>query len=165
MCVCGSVVTVACGHAVQGYEIVIYDQDPKLGGFIRTQIRHFRLPESVIDEEVGYITDIGNVEFRHKKIESMKAVLAEGYDAVFVGSGAPRGRDLDVPGRKEAANNIHIGLDWLSSVSFGHISKVGKRLIVLGGGNTARDCCRTARPPCGEDVNEIVPSGFDDVNA
>jgi len=129
---------------VLGYEIVIYDQDPKLGGFIRTQIPHFRLPESVIDEEVGYITDIGNIEFRHKKIDSMKAILAEGYDAVFVGSGAPRGRELDVPGRKEAADNIHIGLDWLSSVSFGHTTKVGKRVIVLGGGNTAMDCCRTA---------------------
>src|SRR5260370_36924948 len=117
MCVCGSVVTVACGHAVQGYEIVIYDQDPKLGGFIRTQIPHFRLPESVIDEEVAYITDIGNIEFRHKKIDSMKAILAEGYDAVFVGSGARRGRDLDVPARKEPAATIHTGLDCLAPVS------------------------------------------------
>ena len=149
--------------AVLGYEIVIYDQDPKLGGFIRTQIPHFRLPESVIDEEVGYITGIGNIEFRHQKIDSMKAVLAEGYDAVFVGSGAPRGRDLDVPGRKEAAANIHIGLDWLSSVSFGHITKVGKRVIVLGGGNTAMDCCRTARRLGGDDVKVIVRSGFDEM--
>src|SRR3984893_4364210 len=94
--------TVARDLAVLGYEIVIYDQDPKLGGFIRTQIPHFRLPESVIDEEVGYITEIGNIEFRHKKIESMKAVVAAGYDAVFVGSVAPRGRDLDVAGRKDA---------------------------------------------------------------
>jgi len=157
--------TVARDLAVLGYEIVIYDQDPKLGGFIRTQIPHFRLPESVIDEEVGYITDIGNIEFRHKKIDSMKAVLAEGYDAVFVGSGAPRGRDLDVPGRKEAAANIHIGLDWLSSVSFGHISKVGKRVIVLGGGNTAMDCCRTARRLGGEDVKVIVRSGYEEMKA
>src|SRR5258708_3323696 len=157
--------TVARDLAVLGYEIVIYDQDPKLGGFIRTQIPHFRLPESVIDEEVGYITDIGNIEFRHKKIDSMKAVLAEGYDAVFVGSGAPRGRDLDVPGRKEAAANIHIGLDWLSSVSFGHISKVGKRVIVLGGGNTAMDCCRTARRLGGEDRQRSVRPGFQQVKA
>ncbi|MFZ1065400.1 MAG: FAD-dependent oxidoreductase, partial [Pseudolabrys sp.] len=107
----------------------------------------------------------GNIEFRHKKIDSMKAVLAEGYDAVFVGSGAPRGRDLDVPGRKEAATNIHIGLDWLSSVSFGHISKVGKRVIVLGGGNTAMDCCRTARRLGGEDVKVIVRSGFEEMKA
>ena len=157
--------TVARDLAVLGYEIVIYDQDPKLGGFIRTQIPHFRLPESVIDEEVGYITGIGNIEFRHQKIDSMKAVLAEGYDAVFVGSGAPRGRDLDVPGRKEAAANIHIGLDWLSSVSFGHITKVGKRVIVLGGGNTAMDCCRTARRLGGDDVKVIVRSGFDEMKA
>ena len=157
--------TVARDLAVLGYEIVIYDQDPKLGGFIRTQIPHFRLPESVIDEEVGYITGIGNIEFRHRRSNSMKAVLAEGYDAVFVGSGAPRGRDLDVPGRKEAAANIHIGLDWLSSVSFGHITKVGKRVIVLGGGNTAMDCCRTARRLGGDDVKVIVRSGFDEMKA
>ncbi|MBS0548586.1 MAG: FAD-dependent oxidoreductase [Proteobacteria bacterium] len=160
-----SSLTVARDLAVLGYEITIYDQDPKLGGFIRTQIPHFRLPEHVIDEEVGYITGIGNVAFRHQKVESMKAVLAEGYDAVFVGSGAPRGRDLDVPGRKEAAANIHIGLDWLSSVSFGHITKVGKRVIVLGGGNTAMDCCRTARRLGGDDVKVIVRSGFDEMKA
>src|SRR6201990_817526 len=157
--------TVARDLAVLGYEIVIYDQDPKLGGFIRTQIPHFRLPESVIDEEVGYITGIGNIEFRHQKVDSMQKILAEGYDAVLVGSGAPRGRDLDVPGRKEAAANIHIGLDWLSSVSFGHISKVGRKVIVLGGGNTAMDCCRTARRLGGDEVKVIVRSGFDEMKA
>jgi formate dehydrogenase (NADP+) beta subunit len=167
VCVGGgpAALTVARDLAVLGYEIVIYDQDPKLGGFIRTQIPHFRLPESVIDEEVGYITGIGNIEFRHKRIDSMKAILTEGFDAVFVGSGAPRGRDLDVPGRKEASANIHIGLDWLSSVSFGHIDKVGKRVIVLGGGNTAMDCCRTARRLGGEDVKVIVRSGFEEMKA
>jgi formate dehydrogenase beta subunit len=160
-----SSLTVARDLAVLGYAITIYDKDPKLGGFIRTQIPHFRLPESVIDEEVGYITAIGNIEFRQQNIDSMKAILAEGYDAVFVGSGAPRGRDLDVPGRKEAAANIHIGLDWLSSVSFGHITKVGKRVIVLGGGNTAMDCCRTARRLGGDSVKVIVRSGFDEMKA
>ena len=119
----------------------------------------------MIDEEVGYITGIGNVEFRHQRVDSLKAVLAEGYDAVFVGSGAPRGRDLDVPGRKEAAANIHIGIDWLSSVSFGHITKIGKRVIVLGGGNTAMDCCRSARRLGGDDVKVIVRSGFEEMKA
>src|SRR5690242_16757484 len=157
--------TVARDLAVLGYEIVIYDQDPKLGGFIRTQIPHFRLPESVIDEEVGYITGIGNIEFVHKRIDSLKSVLAEGHDAVFVGSGAPRGRELDVPGRKEAAENIHIGIDWLSSVSFGHITKVGKRVIVLGGGNTAMDCCRSSRRLGGEEVTVVVRSGFEEMKA
>ena len=123
----------------------MFDGDKKAGGMIRTQIPKFRLPDSVIDEETGYILGLG-VEFRGgKRIESMKALLAEGWDAVFVGSGAPRGRDLDIPGRKEAAKNIHIGIDWLSSVSFGHTAKIGKRVIVLGGGNTAMDCCRSAR--------------------
>ena len=157
--------TVARDLAVLGYEIEIFDQDPKLGGFIRTQIPHFRLPESVIDEEVGYITGIGNIAFRHQRIDSMKTILGQGYDAIFVGCGAPRGRELDVPGRKEAATNIHIGIDWLSSVSFGHTTSIGKRVIVLGGGNTAMDCCRTARRLGGQDVKVIVRSGFEEMKA
>src|SRR5213078_55645 len=95
----------------------------------------------------------------------MKALMTEGYDAIFVGSGAPRGRDLDIPGRKEGAANIHIGIDWLSSVSFGHTTKIGKRVIVLGGGNTAMDCCRTSRRLGGDDVKVIVRSGFAEMKA
>nr|WP_291690927.1 FAD-dependent oxidoreductase [Bradyrhizobium sp.] len=95
----------------------------------------------------------------------MKALLGQNYDAIFVGSGAPRGRDLDIPGRKEAAANIHIGIDWLSSVSFGHISKIGRRVVVLGGGNTAMDCCRSARRLGGEDVQVVVRSGFEEMKA
>src|SRR5258705_2278821 len=95
----------------------------------------------------------------------MKALLSEGYDPLFMGSGAPRGRDLDIPGRKEAAANIHIGIDWLSSVSFGHITKIGKRVIVLGGGNTAMDCCRSSRRLGGDDVKVVVRSGFEEMKA
>ncbi len=132
---------------------------------IRTQIPRFRLPEEVIDEETGYVLGLG-VEFRAGvRIDSMKQLLAEGYDAVFVGSGAPRGRDLDVPGRQEAGAKIHVGIDWLSSVSFGHVTSVGRRVIVLGGGNTAMDCCRTARRLGGDDVKVIVRSGFDEMKA
>jgi formate dehydrogenase beta subunit len=157
--------TVARDLAPLGYHCVVFDQDPKAGGMIRTQIPKFRLPDSVIDEECGYILDLG-VEFRGgKRIDSMKALLAENWDAVFVGSGAPRGRDLDIPGRKEAAKNIHIGIDWLSSVSFGHISNIGKRVVVLGGGNTAMDCCRSARRLGGEQVDVVVRSGFEEMKA
>ena len=157
--------TVARDLAPLGYEIVVFDQDPKAGGMIRTQIPRFRLPEEVIDEEVGYVLDIG-VEFRGGvRIDSMKKLLSEGFDAVFVGSGAPRGRDLDIPGRKEAAKNIHVGIEWLSSVSFGHVGSIGRRVIVLGGGNTAMDCCRTSRRLGGEDVKVIVRSGFDEMKA
>jgi NADPH-dependent glutamate synthase beta subunit-like oxidoreductase len=107
--------TVARDLAPLGYSCVVFDSDAKAGGMIRSQIPKFRLPDSVIDEECGYILDLG-VEFRAgKRIDSLKALLAEGWDAVFVGSGAPRGRDLDIPGRKEAAKNIHIGIDWLSA--------------------------------------------------
>jgi len=156
--------TVARDLAPLGYEVTIFDQDPQAGGMIWTQIPRFRLPEEVIHEEVGYILNLG-VTFKQRKIESMKALLSEGYDAVFVGSGAPRGRDLNIPGRKEGAKNIHIGIDWLASVSFGHTSKIGKKVIVLGGGNTAMDCCRTSRRIGGDDVKVIVRSGFDEMKA
>jgi len=156
--------TVARDLAPLGYEVTVFDQDPRAGGMIWSQIPRFRLPLEIIDEEVGYILDLG-VAFKQRKIESMKALLSEGYDAIFVGSGAPRGRDLDIPGRKEAAKNIHIGIDWLSSVSFGHTTKIGKRVIVLGGGNTAMDCCRTSRRLGGEDVKVIVRSGFEEMKA
>jgi NADPH-dependent glutamate synthase beta subunit-like oxidoreductase len=157
--------TVARDLAPLGYDLTVFDGDRRAGGMIRTQIPRFRLPESVIDEEVGYILDLG-VNFRAgQHIGSLKSLVDEGYDAIFVGSGAPRGRDLDVPGRKEAAANIHIGIDWLSSVSFGHIDKIGKRVIVLGGGNTAMDCCRSAKRLGGDDVKVIVRSGYEEMKA
>lgn len=157
--------TVARDLAPLGYEIHIYDGDKKAGGMIRSQIPRFRLPESVIDEEVGYITGLGPIMHLQQPIDSLKSLLAEGYDAIFVGTGAPRGRDLDLPGRKEAAANIHIGIDWLANVSFEHVKKIGRRVIVLGGGNTAMDCCRTSRRLGGDDVKVIVRSGFEEMKA
>ncbi len=157
--------TVARDLAPLGYHVVLFDGDNKMGGMIRTQIPRFRLPEEVIDEEVGYIDGLG-IDFRAgKRVESLKALMADDFDVIFVGSGAPRGRELDIPGRQEAAKNIHIGIDWLSSVSFGHIEKIGKRVIVLGGGNTAMDCCRTSRRLGGADVKVIVRSGFEEMKA
>ena len=119
----------------------------------------------MIDEEVGYITGQGLDMRLGQRIDSLKALIGEGYDAIFIGTGAPRGRDLDLPGRTEAAANIHIGIDWLSSVSFEHVSKIGRRVIVLGGGNTAMDCCRTSRRLGGEEVKVIVRSGFEEMKA
>jgi NADPH-dependent glutamate synthase beta subunit-like oxidoreductase len=157
--------TVARDLAPLGYEVTVFDEGTRAGGFMRTQIPHFRLPESVIDEETGYILDLG-VEFRGgERIDSMKALMAQDWDAIFVGCGAPRGRDLDLPGRQEAAAGIHIGIDWLASVSFGHITSIGERVIVLGGGNTAMDCCRSARRLGGTDVKVIVRSGFEEMKA
>ena len=157
--------TVARDLAPLGYEVTVFDGETKAGGFIRSQIPRFRLPESVIDEETGYILDMG-VKFRSgERVESMQALLKQGYDAVFVGCGAPRGRDLDVPGRIEASAHIHIGIDWLASVSFGHVTNVPPRVIVLGGGNTAMDCCRSARRMGGSDVKVIVRSGFEEMKA
>jgi NADPH-dependent glutamate synthase beta subunit-like oxidoreductase/ferredoxin len=157
--------TVARDLAVEGYEVTVFDGDDRPGGFIRTQIPRFRLPESVIDEEIGYILGLG-VEFRGgERIDSMREFLERDYDAVFVGCGAPRGRDLQLPGRTEAAAQIHIGIDWLASVSFGHVTGIGKRVIVLGGGNTAMDCCRSARRLGADDVKVVVRSGFEEMKA
>ncbi|MEO7743594.1 MAG: FAD-dependent oxidoreductase [Usitatibacter sp.] len=157
--------TVARDLLPLGYSVTLFDSDRRAGGMIRSQIPKFRLPENVIDEETGYVLDLG-AEFKGGvRIDSLKTLLSQGYDAVFIGSGAPRGRDLDLPGRKEAAANVHIGIDWLSSVSFGHIERIGKRVIVLGGGNTAMDCCRSSRRLGGEDVKVIVRSGFEEMKA
>jgi formate dehydrogenase (NADP+) beta subunit len=157
--------TVARDLAPLGYHLVMFDGDKKAGGMMRTQIPRFRLPEAVTDEECGYITDMGIELHLGEAITSMKDLLKQGFDAIFVGSGAPRGRELELPGRQEAKENIHIGIDWLSSVSFGHVTKIGKRVIVLGGGNTAMDCCRTSRRLGGTDVKVIVRSGFEEMKA
>jgi formate dehydrogenase beta subunit len=157
--------TLARDLAPLGYSVTVFEADAKAGGFMRTQVPRFRLPEEVIDEETGYILDLGVDFVGGRRIDSMKSMLAENFDAVFVGCGAPRGRDLDLPGRAEAAAHIHVGIDWLASVYFGHIEKVGRRVIVLGGGNTAMDCCRSARRMGGEEVKVIVRSGFEEMKA
>jgi NADPH-dependent glutamate synthase beta subunit-like oxidoreductase len=141
-----------------GYRITLFERDPRAGGLMRTNIPSFRLPAEVLDEEVDRILDMG-VEVRFgSEIKSLKSLMAEGYDAVFVGTGAPKGKDLDLPGRAEAAKSIHIGIDWLTSVAFGHVTKIGKRVVVIGGGNTAMDCCRTAKRLGGEHVTVTVRS-------
>jgi formate dehydrogenase beta subunit len=158
--------TVARDLAPMGYELHLYDGAGKGGGFMRSQIPSFRLPESVLDEEVGYVLNMGIKTHFNTYVDSMARILAQKYDAVFVGTGAPRGRDLaNLPGRKEAEANIHIGIDWLSSVAFDHTENIGKNVIVLGGGNTAMDCCRTSRRMGGKDVKVIVRSPFADMKA
>lgn len=150
--------TVARDLMPLGYEIDLYDNQKAGGGFMRSQIPSFRLPEEVLNQEVNYILDMGVVTHFNTHVDSMKSILDKDYDAVFVGTGAPRGRDLDIPGRAEAGDNIHIGIDWLSSVAFEHTAKIGKRVIVLGGGNTAMDCCRTSLRLGAEEVKVIVRS-------
>ncbi len=158
--------TVARDLAPLGYEIHLFDEQIKGGGMMRSQIPAFRLPESVLNEEVNFILDMGIHTHFKKYVSSLSEVLDNEYDAVFIGTGAPRGRDLpDLQGRKEGAANIHIGIEWLASVAFEHTSKIGKKVIVLGGGNTAMDCCRTSRRLGGEEVKVLVRSPFKEMKA
>ena len=151
--------TVARDLMPLGYHIDLYDEQFKAGGFMRSQIPSFRLPEKVLDQEVNFVLDMGVFTHLNTYVDSLKNVLAKDYDAIFVGTGAPRGRDLPkLTGRKEGDANIHIGIDWLASVAFEHTSKIGKKVLVLGGGNTAMDCCRTARRLGGVDVRVVVRS-------
>lgn len=157
--------TVARDLATLGYELHLYDEQKAGGGFMRSQIPSFRLPETVLNQEVNFVLDLGVHTHFNQYVNSLKELLGQGYDAVFVGSGAPKGRDLNIPGRKEADANVHIGINWLASVAFEHTKKIGKKVIVLGGGNTAMDCCRTSRRLGGEDVKVIVRSPFAEMKA
>ena len=149
--------TVARDLMPLGYEIDLYDEQEAGGGFMRSQLPSFRLPDSVLITEVNFILDMGVITHFNHRVESLKTMLAQGYDALFVGTGAPRGRDLpDLPGRQEGAGQIYVGIDWLAQVVFGHVSGIGKRVLVIGGGNTAMDCCRTARRMGGEEVKVVV---------
>ena len=135
--------TVANDLAPLGYEVTIFEALKTTGGLMRTNIPQFRLPPKVLDEEIGYILDM-NVDLKvNHPVESLKGLLEENYDAVFVGTGAPRGRNLEIPGRYDS-DRIHIGIDWLESVAFEHIKEVGKKVLIIGVGNTAMDCCRTS---------------------
>ena len=148
--------TVANDLAPQGYQITIFEALAKPGGLMRFNIPSFRLPEKVLEDEIGMITGIGNIEVRtNAPVQSMKALMDQGYDAIFVGSGAPKGKDLEAPGRRDS-DRIHIGIDWLKSVAFGHIEKIGERVLIIGVGNTAMDCCRTAKRMGGKDVKVMA---------
>jgi len=136
--------TVANDLAPLGYECTIFEKLPKPGGLMRSNIPAFRLPEEVLMEELDYILDMG-VELKlNTPVESMSSLLKEGYDAVFVGTGAPKGKNLDIPGRWDDKEHVHIGIDWLESVAFEHTNKIGKNVLIIGVGNTAMDCCRTS---------------------
>jgi formate dehydrogenase beta subunit len=147
--------TVANDLLPLGYQVTIFEKQDKPGGLMRSNIPAFRLPEAVLTEEIEIVLNMG-AEIRYSSpIDSLKALLAEGFDAVFVGSGAPRGKDLDIPGRHDT-DRIHIGIDWLESVAFGHIDSIGERVLIIGVGNTAMDCCRSSRRLGGKQIQVMA---------
>jgi NADPH-dependent glutamate synthase beta subunit-like oxidoreductase len=157
--------SVARDLAPLGYELHLFDDQSKGGGMMRSQIPSFRLPEEVLDQEVNYILDMDVITHFNTYVTSLKGIVEKGYDAIFVGTGAPKGKDLQIPGREEGKANIHVGIEWLASVAFEHTYSIGKKVIVLGGGNTAMDCCRTSRRLGGEEVKVIVRSPFTEMKA
>ncbi len=158
--------TVARDLLSLGYDIDLYDDQSKAGGFVRTQVPSFRLPEKVLNEEIDRILDMGVNTIFNTYVDNLKDILDKKYDAVFIGTGAPRGRDLTtLPGRLEGDESIHIGIEWLAGVLYRHTTRVPPKVIVLGGGNTAMDCCRTARRLGGQDVQVIVRSPRSDMKA
>ena len=154
--------TVANDLVPLGYACTIFEALDKTGGLMRTNIPSFRLPEEVLDEEIDMILDMGADLLLGTRADSMKALLDEGYDAIFVGTGAPHGKELDLPGRQEADDNVHIGIQWLESVAFKHIDAIGKRVLIIGVGNTAMDCCRTSLRLGASNVKVMArkPRGF-----
>ena len=157
--------TVARDLVMMGYQCTLFERDPQAGGLMRTNIPSFRLPEEVLNEEVDQVLNLGIKTVFNSEIKSMKEFLEKDFDAVFVGTGAPKGRDINIEGREAADKNIHIGIDWLTSIAFEHTKSVGKKVIVLGGGNTAMDCCRTAIRLGAEEVKVAVRSPFDQMKA
>ncbi len=148
--------TVARDLLPLGYNIHLYDDQKAAGGFIRSQVPSFRLPTKVLDEEVNTILNMGVKTHFNNYITSLKQFLKKDYQAIFIGTGAPRGRDLSLPGRQAGKQSIHIGIEWLAGVQYGHRKKAGRTTLVIGGGNTAMDCCRTARRLGGEQVKVVI---------
>ncbi|MBV8810023.1 MAG: FAD-dependent oxidoreductase, partial [Acidobacteriaceae bacterium] len=147
--------TVANDLLPLGYQVTIFEKQDKPGGLMRSNIPAFRLPEAVLTEEIDIIVNLG-AEIRYNSpIASMQALLNQGFDAIFVGSGAPRGKDLDIPGRHDT-DRIHIGIDWLESIAFGHIDSIGERVLIIGVGNTAMDCCRSSRRLGGREIKVMA---------
>jgi formate dehydrogenase (NADP+) beta subunit len=153
--------TVANDLMPLGYEVTIFEKQDKPGGLMRSNIPAFRLPEQVLTEEIDLILGMG-VDIRfNTPVQSMKTLLEQGFQAIFVGCGAPRGKELEIPGRHDT-DRIHIGIDWLESVAFGHIDSIGERVLIIGVGNTAMDCCRSSRRLGGKDIKVMArrPRGF-----
>ncbi|MEP7380232.1 MAG: FAD-dependent oxidoreductase [Gemmatimonadota bacterium] len=151
--------TVANDLLPLGYDVTIFEKNAQPGGLMRVNIPAFRLPAGVLDEECGYVIDMGATMRYGTSIDSMHALLDEEYDAVFVGSGAPKGKELDIPGRWDAPAQVHIGIEWLASVHFGHVEKIEPRVLIIGVGNTAMDCCRSAKRLGATDVTVIARRG------
>ena len=151
--------TVANDLLPLGYEVTIFERNPQPGGLMRINIPAFRLPVPVLDEECDYVIRMGADMCYDTPVTSMRGLLEQGYDAVFVGSGAPKGKELDIPGRWDAPGQVHIGIEWLANIHFGHVTAIEPRVLIIGVGNTAMDCCRSAKRLGATDVKVIARRG------
>jgi formate dehydrogenase (NADP+) beta subunit len=154
-----SALTVANDLLPLGYDVTIFERNAQPGGLMRINIPSFRLPASVLDDECGYIIDMGATMRYGTQVDSLSSLLADGYDAVYVGTGAPKGKELELPGRWDAPSQVHIGIDWLANIHFGHLTSIEPRVLIIGVGNTAMDCCRTAKRVGATDVKVIARRG------
>ena len=148
--------TVANDLLPLGYEVTVFERLPVPGGLMRSNIPAFRLPEKVLNDEIDMIVGMGAKMHYNRPIESLKALAdSKEFDAIFVGTGAPKGKNLEIPGRYDS-DKIYIGIDWLHGVAFGHITSIEERVLIIGVGNTAMDCCRTSRRLGGKDIKVMA---------
>ncbi len=138
--------TVANDLMPLGYQVTIFEQFGEPGGLMRTNIPSFRLPHAVLNEEIAMITGMGvDLKLNHPDQEHARAARHRRLRCSVRRLRRPQGQGAEPAGqRRRPRANIHIGIAWLESVAFGHIEKIGERVLIIGVGNTAMDCCRTS---------------------
>ena len=135
---------------LQGHDVTVFETLPQAGGMLRYGIPAYRLPRAVIDSEIQRIADAGVDIKTGTPVGSLDELFEQGYDAVLLSVGAHQGQKLRIPG--SGSQGVLLGTDFLRAVNLGDDVALGKRVVVLGGGNVAFDCARVARRLGAEEV-------------